>query len=247
MASGAPGGLGPDLYATLGVESTAEAEDIKKAYRRLSLTYHPDRRLSLEEKQAAGPHWLKIAAAYDVLADEKKRMVYDELGGANLVEGLALLQSQGAGSVATADDLHREWRRGRARTDEAEHLRRMGVTGSIVVSTSLAEILQPSDPMTPLRRRLKPELSSIAMSHETRVRLDGKSNITLSNQAVTKAGLGGSTLRLGFKRALSSRSSVQLTTAVAGHEPYAIDLGASRRLSAHSLPPFPLLSWHAST
>ena len=71
-----------DLYSILGVSKNATQNDITSAYRRLSRTYHPDRRLDADEKLAAGPHWLKISAAYDVLADGRKRMVYDELGGA---------------------------------------------------------------------------------------------------------------------------------------------------------------------
>ena len=224
-----------DLYAALGVEPSCSEDDIKRAYRRLSLTYHPDRRLDAEEKAAAGAHWLRISAAYDVLADDHKRMVYDELGARNLQEGLVLLQSStaGSGGIANAEDLHREWRRAKTRAAEADHLRRMGVSGSFVISTSAAHVLHPRDPSTPLWRRLLPELSSVAMSEEMRLGLDRRHTLTVSNQAVTKAGLGGSTMRLGFKRALSSRSTLQLGTALS-HDPLALDVAASRRLSANS-------------
>lgn len=64
-----------DPYATLGVEPEASDEDIKRAFRRLSLTYHPDRWLDDDEKRVAGSQWLRIASAYDTLSDTKKRMV----------------------------------------------------------------------------------------------------------------------------------------------------------------------------
>ena len=116
-----------DLYSILGVSKNATQNDITSAYRRLSRTYHPDRRLDADEKLAAGPHWLKISAAYDVLADGRKRMVYDELGGANLQEGLALVSSKKVGpSVTTVEDLHREWRRAQSRSAEAAEMGRMG-------------------------------------------------------------------------------------------------------------------------
>ena len=64
-----------DLYATLGVPPEASEEDITKAYRRLSLTYHPDRWHAAEDKQAAGRHWLRIAAAHELLTDEQKKRI----------------------------------------------------------------------------------------------------------------------------------------------------------------------------
>ena len=42
-----------DLYETLGVDADASEDDIKRAYRRLSMTYHPDRRLDADEFDAA--------------------------------------------------------------------------------------------------------------------------------------------------------------------------------------------------
>ena len=178
------------LYSTLGVEPDADVDAIKRAYRRLSRTYHPDRRLDADEKAAAGPHWLKINAAYDVLIDEKKRMVYDELGGQNLVDGLALLQGKSGSKIASADDLHREWRRAQSKNAEMQKMSRMGVSGSVVVSTSMSEVLQPSDPATPWWCRLAPRLSSVAMSEDMHMALDRRNTLSISNQALTKAGLG---------------------------------------------------------
>ena len=222
-----------DLYATLGVPPSASEDDIKRAFRRLSRTYHPDRRLDTEEKQAAEPHWLKISAAYDVLANDRKRMVYDELGSQHLVDGLALLKTRQGRKVKTAEELHREWRRARSRDEEQHAMGRMGASGAMVISASLSELAQPSDPSVPFWRRLKPELSSVAMQEEMRLSLDAKNTLTVANHAITKAGLGGSTLRVGFGRALSRRSSLQLTSSLS-HEPYALDVAATRQLSTHS-------------
>ena len=218
-----------DLYAALGVDATATEDDIKRAYRRLSMTYHPDRRLDAEEKRAAGAHWLHISSAYDVLADSRKRMVYDELGAEHLQQGLTLLSEK----VSSADELHREWRRTKARAAEQSHFGRMGVSGSMVLSANASQVLQPHDESVPFWRRLIPELSSVAMNQDMTMRLDRKHTVSVSNQAVTKSGLGGSTLRVGFKRVLSERSSLQLSSGLS-HEPYSLTAAASRRLSAHS-------------
>lgn len=73
-----------DYYATLGVARTAADDDIKKAYRKLAMTYHPDRNngsLEAEEK------FKSITEAYDVLRDPNKRATYDRYGEAGLRGG----------------------------------------------------------------------------------------------------------------------------------------------------------------
>lgn len=68
--------MGKDYYKTLGIQKGATEEDIKKAYRKLALKYHPDK------NKAAGAEekFKEIAEAYEVLSDKKKRDVYDRYG-----------------------------------------------------------------------------------------------------------------------------------------------------------------------
>ncbi len=65
-----------NYYADLGVSSSASAEDIKKAYRKLARENHPDKN---PDDKAAEERFKKAAEAYDVLGDDKKRKEYDEL------------------------------------------------------------------------------------------------------------------------------------------------------------------------
>ena len=70
-----------DYYKILGVDKKASATDIKKAYRKLAMKYHPDRNNDSEEqKLEAEKKFKRIAEAYGVLSDEKKRQMYD-MGG----------------------------------------------------------------------------------------------------------------------------------------------------------------------
>lgn len=66
-----------DYYETLHVPRDASADDIRKAYRRLARKHHPD--LNPGDKSAEDK-FKKLQEAYDVLSDEKKRQVYDQLG-----------------------------------------------------------------------------------------------------------------------------------------------------------------------
>lgn len=66
-----------DLYQILGVPKTATAEEIKKAYRKLAMKYHPDR---TDNDPSKSEKFKEITAAFEVLGDPEKRKLYDEFG-----------------------------------------------------------------------------------------------------------------------------------------------------------------------
>jgi molecular chaperone DnaJ len=66
-----------DYYEILGVARSASQADLKKAYHKLAMEYHPDRRPGDKE---AEKKFKEINAAYDILKDEQKRAAYDHLG-----------------------------------------------------------------------------------------------------------------------------------------------------------------------
>ncbi|MEO1574724.1 MAG: molecular chaperone DnaJ [Pseudomonadota bacterium] len=66
-----------DFYTTLGVDKSASDADIKKAYKRLAMKYHPDRNPGDAEAEA---RFKDVGAAYDVLKDPQKRQAYDRFG-----------------------------------------------------------------------------------------------------------------------------------------------------------------------
>ena len=70
--------MSENLYNILGVNSSASNEDIKKAYRKLAMKYHPDR--NPNNPELAAHKFKKISEAYDILSDEKKKNNYDKYG-----------------------------------------------------------------------------------------------------------------------------------------------------------------------
>jgi molecular chaperone DnaJ len=69
--------MSKDYYEILGVDRGASADDIKKAYRKLAMKYHPDRN---KDDKTAEAKFKELNAAYDVLKDEQKRAAYDRFG-----------------------------------------------------------------------------------------------------------------------------------------------------------------------
>ena len=66
-----------DYYKILGVEKSASQDEIKKAYRKLAMKYHPDRN---QDNKKAEEKFKQITEANEVLSDPQKRKKYDTLG-----------------------------------------------------------------------------------------------------------------------------------------------------------------------
>jgi molecular chaperone DnaJ len=73
-----------DYYEVLGVQKNASKDDIKKAYRKLAIQYHPDKNPGNKE---AEEKFKEATEAYEVLADDQKKQAYDQFGFAG-VEGM---------------------------------------------------------------------------------------------------------------------------------------------------------------
>ncbi|OXA41784.1 dnaJ protein homolog 1 [Folsomia candida] len=68
--------MGKDYYKILGINKSATDDEIKKAYRKLALKYHPDK----NKAPSAEEQFKLVAEAYEVLSDKKKREIYDQYG-----------------------------------------------------------------------------------------------------------------------------------------------------------------------
>ena len=73
-----------DCYEVLGVSRSASADDLKKAYRKLAMQYHPDRNAG---DKTAEQKFKDINEAYDILKDDQKRAAYDRFGHAAFEQG----------------------------------------------------------------------------------------------------------------------------------------------------------------
>ena len=88
-----------DYYEVLGVDKSASADEIKKAYRKKALQYHPDKNPG---DKAAEDKFKEAAEAYDVLSDATKKSRYDQFGHAG-VDGMGSGGAGGFGGFSMDD------------------------------------------------------------------------------------------------------------------------------------------------
>lgn len=95
-----------DFYEILGVQKTATPEEIKKAYKKLAVKWHPDRwgDKSEAEQKTAEENFKEVAEAYEVLSDPQKRQRYDQFGH----EGLNGAGGFGGFGGASAEDIFKD-------------------------------------------------------------------------------------------------------------------------------------------
>lgn len=87
--------FGGDYYEILGITRDANQDQIKKAYRKLALKWHPDK--NLDKREIAEHNFKRLAEAYEVLSDTEKRQVYDRSGKEGLANGAGEAPGPGAG------------------------------------------------------------------------------------------------------------------------------------------------------
>ncbi|MDD5350082.1 MAG: molecular chaperone DnaJ [Chthoniobacteraceae bacterium] len=94
-----------DYYEVLGVARSATADEIKKAYRKLAVKFHPDKNPG---NPAAEEKFKELGEAYDILMDDNKRAAYDRMGHAAFAQGTAGPAGGAGGGFHDPFDLFRE-------------------------------------------------------------------------------------------------------------------------------------------
>ena len=141
-----------DYYKILGVDRNASDSEIKKAYRKLAMKYHPDRN---KGNKAAEEMFKKVSEAYAVLSDKEKRKNYDTFGAANFSQRYS---QEDIFRGFNFEDIFREFGFGETCFSDI-------FMGAPAVVASLASALELTrSPLTIKSRRLRPRARILCMN-----------------------------------------------------------------------------------
>ncbi|KAI8614790.1 hypothetical protein BC830DRAFT_353900 [Chytriomyces sp. MP71] len=221
-----------DLYAVLNVDREASDEDIRNAYRRLSMTFHPDKHQSPQDKERAQVQFQAIKRAYDVLSNPSRRHLYNTYGADGIRENqgwdVASQRNQ------TAQEVREEFeRQQRMRLEsEAERLvkskgevhvgidatalfdggrrRRMGTRGAVAARTgSLLDAV------------VLPEMSHAFVKHSWETKVTDSSDLTIQGSVIAKNGVGAGTIAATVRNIIQPTLWSETTIQASGKNPSA--------------------------
>lgn len=139
-----------DYYAILNLDRTAGEDDIKNAYRRLALTFHPDKHTNRpEDKLAAEAKFAIIQKAHDVLSDPVKRHIYDTYGP-DAAEMSWEIGSRGQ----SPEEIRAEYERQHRKRQELAADSMVKSKGEIHLSLDASQIFDPDVRRSRIRRHL---------------------------------------------------------------------------------------------
>ncbi|KAL4442759.1 hypothetical protein ABPG77_006753 [Micractinium sp. CCAP 211/92] len=201
-------------YALLGVSPGASDDEIKRAYRQLATTLHPDKVANAAYHDEAALLFTRIQEAYEVLSDPQQRDIYDVYGKEGLAAGLQL-----GDKLKTRDELRAEWEAFQKQQKKAEleaSVNYRGVYQFKIDATAL---------VNPYARHVArtPELTNIYMTSGLDVPLESRDwGWLASEQDVAHLGglvnvrknVGGGSFLAGYKRHFADFSSFEVHGAV---------------------------------
>jgi hypothetical protein len=188
-----------DFYATLNVPRGCSPHDVKQAYTRLALSFHPDKQRNAEDSALAAEQFFQVKRAYKVLSDDAMRLAYDKYGH----EGLRVVAEGGEKEVVkrrSNKELERTIEMLVMKDRYAQMDKAVGARGAISVHSTVVPLLSGSGG--------GPRMTKMSISQYIRAPLDNMTSVTYGGYVMSNYGLSIGGVSLGGERRLTNNTLV---------------------------------------
>uniref|UniRef100_A0A3Q4B412 DnaJ homolog subfamily C member 11 n=1 Tax=Mola mola TaxID=94237 RepID=A0A3Q4B412_MOLML len=196
--------LNDDYYSLLNVRREATQDELKVAYRRLCMLYHPDKHRDPELKCQAEQLFNLVHEAYEVLSDPQARAIYDIYGKRGLdVEGWEVVERR-----RTPAEIREEYERLQKEREERRLQQRTNPKGTISVGIDATDLFDryEEDYEDMVGGRVPHvEINKMHISQSIEAPLTTKDTAVLSGSLSTHNGNGGGTINLALRRVTSAK------------------------------------------
>ncbi|XP_038677558.1 dnaJ homolog subfamily C member 11a isoform X1 [Scyliorhinus canicula] len=192
-----------DFYALLNVRREATQDELKAAYRRLCMLYHPDKHRDPDLKQQAETLFNLVHQAYEVLSDPQSRAIYDIYGKRGLdMEGWELVERKKA-----AADIREEFERLQHEREERRLQQRTNPKGTISVGVDATDLFDHYDEEFEESGNRFPqiEINKMHISQSIEAPLTTTDTAVLAGSLSTQNGNGGGSINIALRRVTSAK------------------------------------------
>ncbi|XP_031556851.1 dnaJ homolog subfamily C member 11-like [Actinia tenebrosa] len=189
-----------DYYGVLNVRKQATDEELRSAYRRMCVLYHPDKHLDPAKKTAAVQLFSKIQKAYDVLNDSETRAIYDVYGQKGLDAGWEVVERK-----RTPAEIQAEYEQLQREQEERRLQQRTNPKGNISVGVDATDLFDNFDVFED-RTLPNIEISNMTIMQSIEAPLTRRDTATLSGNLGVGNGIGTGNISASIRRVLSSKA-----------------------------------------
>eukprot|EP00047_Mylnosiga_fluctuans_P005928 m.243678 g.243678 ORF g.243678 m.243678 type:complete len:558 (-) comp14285_c0_seq1:99-1772(-) len=197
--AGASDGADENYYAILNIPKDASADEVKNAYRRLCVLYHPDKHQTEERQTLARELFPRIQTAYAVLSDPQKRAIYDIYGASGVSAGYDLAPYYG-----TTAELKAEFEMQKRRQEEERRQTLANASVTMEVSVDATQVFAARDEDEDVHSGLfgiieDIEISSMSAQQSIETQLNEADTLRLTGALLSRNGRGAGNLALTLR------------------------------------------------
>uniref|UniRef100_UPI00358E9AD8 dnaJ homolog subfamily C member 11 n=1 Tax=Myxine glutinosa TaxID=7769 RepID=UPI00358E9AD8 len=186
-----------DFYSLLNVRREATQEELKAAYRRLCMVYHPDKHASAVDKRHADAMFTRLHRAYEVLSDPQTRAIYDIYGK----RGLDMEGWEVAKRTRTQAEVQDEFEQLKKEREERRLQQRTNPKGTVLLGLDLTDLFDSYDDEDgEYTRTTQMEVNRMAIAQSIEAPISLRDAVSLAGSLSTQNGTGGGSLTLVFRR-----------------------------------------------